>query len=277
MTNRCLVGLSVFAMRYHYEVINGAAVQGLPNSGTRLNGRLQGVRAHCLQHVRFETLGCIAPWLSAAGAELTTTKFYESTSLPEVDDLDLLVVLGGPMSVNDRHVYPWLADELQFVRAAISRDVAVLGICLGAQLIARALGARVYRNSEPEIGWFPVTGIGARRLEPSWAREGAETTVFHWHGETFDLPQGATPLARSAGCEHQAFRIGERVMGLQFHLETTRESMQEMVPACRADLVASRFVQTEREILAADDARFSRVNALMAETLSTITGLTVSD
>lgn len=234
------------------------------------------MRAHCLQHVPFEGPGSIATWLRGAGVPLTTTRFYADAVLPDVADVDLLIVLGGPMSVNDGALYPWLADELAFVRAAVMRDVAVLGVCLGAQLIARALGARVYRNAEPEIGWFPITGAAPDQRGPSWTRAHVETTVFHWHGETFDLPPGATLLARSRGCEHQAFRIGDRVMGLQFHLETTRENVHAMVPACREDIVASRFVQTESELLATDEGRFSTVNALMAETLTAITGLHIA-
>ena len=175
------------------------------------------------------------------------------------------------MSANDDTRHPWLAAERRFIREAIEAGKAVLGICLGAQLIARAMGARVYANPEREIGWFPVQGLGDGSRDPAWAASGAETTVFHWHGDTFDLPRGAVHLARSAGCEHQAFRIGDRVIGLQFHLEVTPAAVSGMVSNCRAELTPSRYTQAESTILAADAARYAEINALMAGTLAFVT------
>jgi GMP synthase-like glutamine amidotransferase len=231
------------------------------------------MRAHWFQHVPFEGLGSIDSWLHAAGAEVTSTKFFEDDPvLPRQDDVDLLVIMGGPMSVNDESPLTWLADEKRFVRKAIDRGTAVLGVCLGAQLIASALGARVYANGEREIGWLPITGLATDPGLPSWAAAGHETTVFHWHGETFDLPSDAEPLARSVACEHQAFRIGRHVIGLQFHLETTAASAHAIVANCRAELVPARYVQAESDILAADAARYSAINGLMAETLGYLLG-----
>lgn len=230
------------------------------------------IRAHCLQHVAFEGLGSIEPWLRAAGASLSTTRLYERGHvLPHINDIDLLIVMGGSMSANDDQIYPWLVPEVDLIRSAIERQRAVLGVCLGAQLMARAMGARVFANHEREIGWLSVSGLSEDSLDPGWARRGANTTVFHWHGDTFDLPYGAVPLAASAGCACQAFRIGDSVMALQFHLETTPASAQELVSNCRSELVASRFVQSEAEILEADDARYAAVNALMGETLRSVT------
>jgi GMP synthase-like glutamine amidotransferase len=230
------------------------------------------MRAHWFQHVPFEGLGSIEPWLRAVDAKVSSTKFFEDDPvLPRLDDVELLIVMGGPMSVNDESPLTWLTDEKRFVRQAIERGTAVLGVCLGAQLIASALGAPVYANAEREIGWLPVTGCASDPALPSWAAAGRETTVFHWHGETFDLPPGAEPLARSAGCEHQAFRIGRHVIGLQFHLETTAASAHAIVANCRRELVPARYVQSESEILAADRPRYSAINALMAETLGYLT------
>jgi GMP synthase-like glutamine amidotransferase len=230
------------------------------------------MRAHWFQHVPFEGLGSIEPWLRGADARVSSTKFFEDDPvLPRPDDVDLLIVMGGPMSANDESPFTWLADEKRFIRAAIERGTAVLGVCLGAQLIASALGARVYANAEREIGWWPITGAADESGLPSWAVAGRETAVFHWHGETFDLPPGAEPLARSAACEHQAFRIGRRVLGLQFHLETTAASARAIVANGRADLVPAPYVQSESEILGADVARYASINALMAETLGYLT------
>ena len=118
------------------------------------------MRAHYLQHVPFEGLGIIKPWLKVQGYELTNTPFYESALLPDPGEIDLLIVMGGPMSVNDEAEFPWLIDEKRFIRRCIEEDTSVLGICLGAQLIASSLQSRVYPNRVKEIGWFPITGGG---------------------------------------------------------------------------------------------------------------------
>jgi GMP synthase-like glutamine amidotransferase len=227
------------------------------------------MRAHYLQHVPFEGLGSIGSWLEAAGAEVTATRFYEDAALPPLADVDLLVAMGGPMSVNDESQLPWLVAEKRFVREAVERGVPVLGICLGAQLIASALGARVYPNRLKEIGWLPIEA-------PPVGREGlfqlpATLEVFHWHGETFDLPAGSSRLASSAGCKNQAFQLGERVVGLQFHLETTPESARAIVENCRDELVPSPYVQTEQQLLAADSSRYRAINAVMDSLLAFLT------
>lgn len=224
------------------------------------------MRAHSFQHVPFEGLGSIECWLSENDYELTSTRFFEAMDLPDPAAIDLLVIMGGPMSVNDEGQFPWLAVEKRYVRAFIATGKPVLGICLGAQIIATAMGARVFPNPVKEIGWFPIHAISpgghsAFRFPPS-------ETVFHWHGETFDLPSGAIRLAKSEGCENQAFQFGERVIGLQFHLETTPTAAKDIVANCRDELVPSRFVQTEREILSASPGRYETINKLMASMLS---------
>jgi GMP synthase-like glutamine amidotransferase len=176
--------------------------------------------------------------------------------------------LGGPMSVNDEADLPWLKEEKHFISEAISSGKPVLGICLGAQLIANALGARVYPGRHKEIGWFDIE---CTSNDPDLFRFPKTATVFHWHGETFDLPPGASRLARSAGCENQAFQIGSRVMGLQFHLETTPESAASIISHCRYELVEGTFIQSEDELLRVPAASYAAVNALMADVLSYIT------
>lgn len=228
------------------------------------------MRAHYLQHVPFEGLGSIESWLEAAGAEITGTKFFDSPALPGVDEVDLLIVMGGPMSVNDEGDFPWLAVEKKFLRAAIEKDRAVVGVCLGAQLIASAMGAVVYPNREKEIGWFPIAGTpGSGTRE--WFSFPEELLVFHWHGETFELPGGAVRLARSRACENQAFQLGDRVLGLQFHLETTPSSARALVHHCRAELIESRYVQAEAGILAARGPTYDAIHACMDEVLRFVT------
>jgi GMP synthase-like glutamine amidotransferase len=224
------------------------------------------MKAHYLQHVSFEGLGSIESWLEATGHKITKTRFFKSENLPEPDQLDLLIVMGGPMSVNDEDAFPWLVQEKQFIRNIIESGKSVLGVCLGAQLIASALGAKVYKNAVKEIGWFPVQGIPSTDRTAFNFPPSAE--VFHWHGETFDLPSGAIRLARSRGCENQAFQFGRSVIGLQFHLETTPESAQEIVKHCRNELVASEYIQSESEILGAATEKYRSINDLMGKVLS---------
>jgi len=222
------------------------------------------MRAHCLQHVPFEGPGSIEPQLRTAGYELSHTRFFESALLPLRDDIDLLVVMGGPMSVNDE--LPWLAPEKKFIRNLIESGKPVLGICLGAQLIASAMGARVYKNPVKEIGWFPVQGVTSPGSASFSFPHSIE--VFHWHGETFDLPPGAVQLARSEGCENQAFQIGRSVIGLQFHLETTLDSACELIANCRNELIPSRYVQTEDVILSAGSEKYESIQQMMGKVLS---------
>ena len=228
------------------------------------------MRAHYLQHVPFEGLSSIAPWLEAAGYEITKTQFFESAELPDLRMIDLLVVMGGPMSVNDKDEFPWLVPEKQFIREAIDSGKPVLGICLGAQLIASVMGAKVYNNTVKEIGWFPVQGVSS--ISSSSFSFPPSTKVFHWHGETFDLPSRATLLAHSEGCENQAFQIGTSVIGLQFHLEITPESVWEIVSNCRDELVPSKYIQTEEEILSAKPESYRSINHMMGNILSFLLG-----
>ncbi len=227
------------------------------------------MKVHVLQHVPFEDIGSMAAWLSARDARVTYTRFHEAPVLPKPDGLDLLLAMGGPMSVNDERAFPWLKAEKQFVRETIQRGVPMVGICLGAQLMASALGARVYPNPKKEIGWFDIEGLaggGSLFQFPQRVR------VFHWHGETFDLPTGATHLARSAACEHQAFQIGSQVLALQFHLETTPESLDALIDNCRGEIVENTYVQSERAMRSVPSGTFAEINGLMDRLLSYVTG-----
>jgi GMP synthase-like glutamine amidotransferase len=227
------------------------------------------LRAHYLQHVPYEGLGSIEPWLREAGYAIDNTRLYESTILPALDGLDLLIVMGGPMSVNDEADYPWLVDEKRFILRAIEAGLPVLGICLGAQLIASALGQRIYPNREKEIGWFPIEGLAV--TDETGFSLPPNLEVFHWHGETFDLPPDAIHLARSEGCENQAFLLPDRVVGLQCHLETTPDSARQILEHSRNELVASRFVQQESEMLATPPERYAEINRVMSGLLSWLT------
>ena len=141
------------------------------------------------------------------------------------DDFDGLIVMGGPMSANDD--LTGLKDELRMIERAIGNDSPVLGICLGSQLIAKALGARVYRNAELEIGWEPVFLTDGAKADAVLGGMESPAMFFHWHGETFDLPASAEWLAYSTKCKHQAYRYGRKVYGIQFHPEITAEMIDD--------------------------------------------------
>jgi GMP synthase-like glutamine amidotransferase len=224
------------------------------------------MRAHYLQHVPFEGLGSIEPWLKRSGHEISHTPFFESAELPDLKEIGLLIVMGGPMSVNDESRFPWLLKEKQFIRLAIEQRKPVLGVCLGAQLIANAMGARVYRNQFKEIGWFPVQGVPLH--DSSVFSFPPLVNVFHWHGETFDLPPGAVHIARSEGCENQGFQFESSVLALQFHLEMTPDLVRHILTQCRNELRPNKYVQSEARLLSAAPEDYQAINALMDDVLS---------
>lgn len=223
--------------------------------------RTSAMNAHYFQHVPFEGLGSIEYWLKQQQASIGVTRFYAGDGLPNSAKVDLLIVMGGPMSVNDEHEYPWLKLEKQFIRDFIASGKPVLGICLGAQLIANAMGSAVYAGQQKEIGWWPIES--AANLPASAFVFPDSATVFHWHGETFDLPAGAVRLASSAICENQAFQLGGNAIGLQFHLETTLASAHNIVDHCSDELVNAPYIQPSQQILGVDPNQYRSINEQM--------------
>ena len=156
--------------------------------------------------------------------------------------------MGGPMSVDDEKEFHWLSKEKVFIKNAIEKGKTVIGICLGAQLVAQILGAKVYPNKQKEIGWFPIRLIESAKQHPLFNGLHSEIIVFHWHGDTFELPENAIALAKSAACNNQGFIYSQNVLALQFHLETTRESIQQMIENGRHELTQDQYIQEEKEI-----------------------------
>ncbi|MEI8340999.1 MAG: type 1 glutamine amidotransferase [Verrucomicrobiota bacterium] len=177
------------------------------------------MRIHYLQHMGCEGTGKIAGWISEHGHAVSSTHLYRGEKLPDNDAFDFLVIMGGPMNIYEYRNHPWLPEEKQFIRRAIDSGKLVLGVCLGAQLIADVLGAKIYQNAKMEIGWYPVRFNDAKKTVRGFEDFPDELTVLHWHGDTFDLPEGALRLAESDACRNQAFAFGQRVIGLQFHIE----------------------------------------------------------
>lgn len=171
------------------------------------------------RHVPFEDLGMIGVSLDSHQIACEYIDLYSGGRGPDVGGSNGLIFMGGPMSVNDD--LPYLRREIELIGKAVRLGLPILGVCLGAQLIAKALGCRVYANDVREIGWFPIEWSSAAARDRLHHDLSGRDTVFHWHGETFDLPAGAELLASSDACRNQAYRVGENIYGLQYHLEVT--------------------------------------------------------
>jgi GMP synthase-like glutamine amidotransferase len=221
---------------------------------------------HVLQHVPFEGAGSIEEWALSKGHFLTSTRFYAQEPFPSLERFDLLVIMGGPMSIHDEHLYSWLKGEKWFVKQVVESGKPVLGICLGAQLLAEVLGGEVYQGQQKEIGWWPIELDEAFTRHPLGAQFARQMTVFHWHGETFTLPPGAQRIASSAACENQGFIYQDRVIALQFHLETTPYSAQSIVEHCGDELVVAPYIQGADEILETT-SHYGEINNTMRQLL----------
>lgn len=207
------------------------------------------INFQCFMHVPYEGPGIITEWIGKKNHPLNYTRFYIGDSLPKVSDVDLLVIMGGPMNVFDYHVHPWMQDEIEWVSDFIKTGKPVLGICLGAQIIAASLGVDVYPGKHKEIGWHNLQFLPLLGEYKIWDELPATRKVFHWHGDTFPIPDGATRIASSHAFPNQGFIFNSKVFALQFHLEVTPESVKEMVENCRSELIPDLYIQSEGEIL----------------------------
>jgi GMP synthase (glutamine-hydrolysing) len=214
------------------------------------------MRIHCIQHAFFEKPGYLAAWAGKHGHDFSVSHAYEHR-LPSTDDFDWLVLLGGPMSIHDERCYAWMTAEKRLIENAISRGRRILGVCLGAQLLADVLGGRVFPCAHKEVGWWPVR-LTAESLDCNVFRTSYLSRVppaidaFHWHGEGFSLPPGARRIAETPACPNQAFEWSDgraQVWGLQFHLEMLQENIADLIANCGEDCaIANRYVQTASEI-----------------------------
>ncbi|TNE73727.1 amidotransferase [bacterium] len=221
---------------------------------------------HAFYHASFEGLGSIREWMDESGFTITETHWYQpEPNLPDIRELDVLIVMGGPMGIYDETEFPWLIHEKKLIKEAISLHKKVLGICLGSQLLADAFGARVYPHTQKEIGWFPVQRYTSSH--PLAAHLPVEQTVFHWHGDTFDLPEHADLLASSSACKHQAFAIGDSVLGLQFHLEVESNDVQKMVKHGEHELTKAPFIQS-KEVILSENQYFETNESLLHQLLN---------
>ncbi|MBU4076144.1 MAG: type 1 glutamine amidotransferase [Euryarchaeota archaeon] len=207
------------------------------------------MRIHSLEHEPFEGLANIEIWAKNRGHIISRTLLFNGEELPDITDIDWLVIMGGSMNVYEEEKYPWLRDEKNFIAQAIAGKKIVLGICLGAQLIADVLGGKVSRNRYAEVGWFPLTLTEEARNSYIFSSFPPAFTAIHWHGDTFEIPPGAVRIVQSEACANQAFEYG-RTIGLQFHLEYSTKSIDLMFTNCGNDIVEGRYIQKPDEIIA---------------------------
>jgi GMP synthase-like glutamine amidotransferase len=184
------------------------------------------VRVLVLQHIACEPPGVFEDVLHERGAELNRVELDEGEPLPDWRQFDAIVAMGGPMSANDDAALPWLSDEKRLIADSVRARMPYWGVCLGVQLLAASLGARVYPGPEPEVGLLPVSLTGEARSDPVFGESPHELLTLQWHGDTFDLPDGAVRLASSPAYPNQAFRF-DRAYGVQFHLEVSAEMARE--------------------------------------------------
>lgn len=243
---------------------------------------MRPLRVHYFQHVSFEDPAYILDWLHERGHGVTASRQFEEPWAPDTDQFDMLIAMGGPMSVNDTDTYEWIEPEVETLRQAVDAGKPVLGVCLGAQLLARALGSEVFPSDHKEIGWFPVTVRPERRGrelpgESRYVGSSATNTVepvttyvpatatelfdafppqlitLHWHGETFTLPENARLVAQSTACKNQLFVYNESAIGVQFHLESSMESVQRLVDNVGDEITEGPYMMPAAQILARAD------------------------
>lgn len=207
------------------------------------------MRIHYLQHVPFENSANIEVWAKKNGHTVSVTKLYEGEVLPAIDQFQWLIIMGGPMNIYEEADFPWLREEKKFIAQAIESEKIVLGICLGAQLIADVLGGKVVKNNYKEIGWYPVYKTSEAKGSEFFSSLPDEFMAFHWHGDTFDIPPNAKRLAFSKACKNQAFQYNDRVMGLQFHLESSATSITKLIENCGEEMVDGEYIQKADEVL----------------------------
>ncbi len=203
---------------------------------------------HCLAHVPFEDAANIGSWAEDRGHTVTYTRFFQNDPLPAMDTFEMLAVMGGLMNIYEHEAYPWLVTEKAFLKQALDAGKKVIGVCLGAQLIADVLGGTVTQNRHKEIGWHPVTLTGHGRRSSLFDGMPDTLDVFQWHGDTFSIPPESVRLAENPTCPNQAFLYKNNALGLQFHLEYSRESIEKMLTHCADELVDAPFIQLPETI-----------------------------
>lgn len=223
------------------------------------------------QHVAYEILGTLDPLLRNAGFRIKYVNFERYPDAePSLEGYEGLIVLGGPMNVDEASDYPFLETEVRLIKDAMERGFPILGICLGSQLLAKALGAKVKKNPEKEIGWYDLSPTEDGTSDPLLSTFSGVEKIFQWHGDTFELPEGAVLLASSPLCSNQAFRLGENIYGFQFHLEVDEPMIERWlnVPANKKEIDALNGKIDPGVILEQTPQHIERLKELSDKTFS---------
>ncbi len=228
------------------------------------------LKIHYLQHVPFETPGEILNWAKERNYPVEGTLVFDGETLPDLNEFDLLFVMGGPMGVHDEESHPWLREEKSFLKQAIASDKTIVGICLGAQLLAHVLGASVRKNIVKEIGWFPVSLTPIGWDSAIFGKLPATFEALHWHGDTFEIPENGFHIASSEACANQAFIVDNRLIGLQFHLEIDREGLKRLVHHCGNELLEDGEYVQRPEIILDEGRDYAPMRTILFQLLDQI-------
>lgn len=220
------------------------------------------MKLHYLQHVPFENLGNIEKWALNKGFSISCTKLFKNEPLLDIESFDFLVILGGPMNIYEEDKFPWLKKEKEFIKKAVENNKTILGICLGAQLIADVLGAKVYKNQNKEIGWFPIKLTEEAKNTVLFKDISQEFTAFHWHGDTFDIPEKSILICSSEACKNQGFVYNNKVIGLQFHLETSPTALKNLAKNCKDEITDEKYIQTP-EFMLSQQEKFKKLEEIL--------------
>jgi GMP synthase-like glutamine amidotransferase len=228
------------------------------------------LRVHYFQHIAGEGFGSCYDYLKAHQAKITATEFFalpvdlplELEALPHIDEVDLLIIMGGTMSVNDEANYPWLKLEKRWLRRYLSAGKPAIGLCLGGQLIANALGASVSRNQHQELGWIDVGRVS--HVPENYFQIPEKINIMQWHSETFEIPRGGVRLAQNNVCQNQMYQIGRNVLGFQFHPEMTPHALQLLIENEEDSAVFNgQYVQPIAELKKTIKSKFEQGNQLL--------------
>ena len=222
------------------------------------------MRLICFKHVPFEGPAAVTDWAQARGHKLDCVEVYAGEPIPAPREFDLLFVMGGPMNIYEESKFPWLREEQKAIHRAIEEGKGLVGVCLGAQLIADQLGGPVTRAEKAEIGWFPV-----KRAKdcPAELPLPEELVAYHWHGDRLAIPPGARHILQSAGCLEQGFLFESRILGLQCHLETNPAALAALIDACRSEITNGPCIQSAARMQAEPLQTYTSMHAVLFELL----------
>lgn len=223
-----------------------------------------------LTHATFEKPGSIETWAKKHGHIIKEVCPYKEETLPDINDFDFLVVMGGYQSPLEMNKAPYLEDEITLIKQAITKHKRIVGICLGAQLLGEALGAKTEPSPHREIGMFLVEQLPEAKFDPVFSQFPKKFEVMHWHSDMPGIPKGAVLLANSEGCPRQIFRYGDRIYGFQCHFELTKELVEGMIEHCPGDLKGGTYVRSIKELL---EANHTKTNAMMEKILDYLASL----